>query len=79
MRTFLLAVALGVSVGASASTLARYSLAGRLVQVLGQQANWVSAIYTPDGTELAVSAGEMSITRSPTPVGPRPSSRSVKF
>jgi TolB protein len=48
---------LGVSVGASASTLARYSLAGKLVQVLGQQANWVSAIYTPDGTELAVSAG----------------------
>lgn len=48
---------LGVSVGASASTLARYSSAGKLVQVLGQQANWVSAIYTPDGSELAVSAG----------------------
>jgi hypothetical protein len=47
---------LGVAVGSSASTLGRYTLAGQLVRVLGRQANWVSAIYTPDGTALAVSA-----------------------
>lgn len=47
---------LGVAVGSSTSTLGRYTLAGQLVQVLGKQANWVSAIYTPDGTALAVSA-----------------------
>jgi TolB protein len=41
----------------SVATLARYSLTGKRAQVLGRQANWISAIYAPDGTELAVSAG----------------------
>jgi hypothetical protein len=48
---------LGVAVSGSAATLARYTLAGKRVQVLGTQAYGMSAIYTPDGTELAVSAG----------------------
>ena len=48
---------LGVAVSGSAATLARYTLAGKRVQVLGTQAYGMSAIYTPDGTELAVSTG----------------------
>lgn len=48
---------LGVAVSGSAATLARYTLAGKRVQVLGTQAYGMSAIYPPDGTELAVSAG----------------------
>jgi TolB protein len=47
---------LGEAVSDSAVTLGRYTLAGKRVQVLGQQADGVSAIYTPDGTELALSA-----------------------
>jgi hypothetical protein len=48
---------LGAAVSGSAETLARYTLAGKRAQVLGTQAYGASAIYTPDGTELAVSAG----------------------
>jgi hypothetical protein len=48
---------LGAAVSGSAETLARYTLAGKRVQVLSTQAFGASAIYTPDGTELAVSAG----------------------
>jgi TolB protein len=47
---------LGVAASGSVATLARFSLTGKRVQVLGKQANWMSAIYAPDGTELAVSA-----------------------
>jgi hypothetical protein len=48
---------LGAAVSGSAEPLARYTLAGKRVQVLGTQAYEAGAIYTPDGTELALSAG----------------------
>jgi TolB protein len=50
---------LGTAASDSTVTLARYTLAGKRSQVLGTQADafGMSAIYTPDGTALAVSAG----------------------
>jgi hypothetical protein len=49
---------LGTATGDSTATLARYTLAGKRAQVLGTQAFafGMTAIYTPDGTALAVSA-----------------------
>lgn len=47
---------LGMAANGSATTLARYTLAGQRAQVLGTRAYGLSAAYTPDGTELAISA-----------------------
>ena len=47
---------LGMGVAGSGATLARYTLTGQQAQVLGSRAYGVSGLYTPDGTELAISA-----------------------
>lgn len=47
---------LGMAADGSATTLARYTLTGQRAQVLGTRAYGLSAAYTPDGTELAISA-----------------------
>lgn len=48
---------LGVATNGSGATLARYTLAGQRAQALGSRAYGVSALYTPDGTALAISGG----------------------
>jgi hypothetical protein len=47
---------LGMAANGSATALARYTLTGQRAQVLGTRAYGLSAVYTPDGTELAISA-----------------------
>ena len=49
---------LGVTEGTAAATVARYSLAGKLLKVLTRGANEGTAVYAANGTALAVSGAK---------------------